>query len=298
MIPTLPGLPFTSRFAPTPSGFLHQGNAFHFLMTWLLVRRSGGTIWLRIDDMDESRCRPEYVEDVFRTLDWLGLDWDQGPSGVEDHLKHFRQRLRMEIYEAALQQLWQSEMLFACTCSRKDIISIDPEGAYPGTCRNLQLPPAQPDLAWRIRTPWPVHETWHDALLGRVEIPFGPSLKDVVLRKKDGWPAYQLSSLLDDQWMGSTLIVRGEDLLDSTACQIWLSRQLGIQTFPQLSFVHHPLLVDPAGQKLSKSAGSQANRPLQASGVAASDVIRSFARWIGWQRYDGNSAQDLLVHQE
>ena len=120
-----------SRFAPTPSGYLHIGNGFNFVLTWLHARTRGGNILLRIDDLDKGRVRPEYVEDVFRTLDWLGLDWDEGPFGPSDLERKWSQHLRLDRYRSAIDELAFREIAFACALSRVQIIQ---SGGYPGVC--------------------------------------------------------------------------------------------------------------------------------------------------------------------
>ncbi len=287
--------PVVTRFAPTPSGFLHQGNAFNFLLTWLLARRAGGRIRLRIDDMDEDRVRQVYLDDIFRSLDWLGLDWDDGPFSVEAHQRDFRQRLRREAYDAALLQLKSQGWLFPCECSRKDIAALPGDGSYPGTCRQKGLSWSNADLAWRVKTPWPWQEAWTDEGMGEVlQVP-GPTLRDAVLRKKDGWPAYQLSSLVDDRLYGTTLVVRGADLLDSTAFQRWLEPGLGGDLFRSARYWHHPLKLDAEGAKLSKSAGSISLRHQYEQEQSPRAMLQAFASWMGWEGAEVETTQDLLL---
>ena len=128
-----------SRLAPTPSGYLHLGNAFSFILTWLLVRRLGGKLHLRIDDLDAPRLNQDCLEDIFIQLEWLGLDYDTGPHGPEDHLRHFSQSLRLEEYMSALEEIRESGLLYACSCSRKQYLSKSKNGQYPGTCREKKL---------------------------------------------------------------------------------------------------------------------------------------------------------------
>ncbi len=125
----------------------------NFIITWVLARAKRGHVLLRIDDLDKARCRDEYLTDIFRTLDWLGLDYDAGPSGVQDFKLNWSQHVRMDLYQEALMQLRAQKRLFACRCSRKEIRAINADGHYPGTCLTAGLDLNQPDLAWRIHPP-------------------------------------------------------------------------------------------------------------------------------------------------
>ena len=227
-----------TRLAPTPSGYLHLGNAFNFVLTWALSRRAGGSLRLRIDDIDQERARPEFVEDVFRSLEWLGVDWDHGPTGPDEFYQRFSQRYRIDRYEAVLQQMRKSGLLFGCTCTRKQIRETAGTSGYAGTCRELQRDLDEQETAWRLNE-------------ASAAIPFP------ILRQKNGDPAYMLASVVDDVDYGITHVVRGEDLLASTQTQGLLSGVIEVLApFSHVLVHHHPLLVDEAGEKLSKSAGS------------------------------------------
>ncbi|HEX8529770.1 MAG TPA: glutamate--tRNA ligase family protein, partial [Cytophagales bacterium] len=142
-----------SRLAPTPSGFLHLGNAFSFALTWLLVRHHGGTLLLRIDDIDNERRRPAYVDDVFQTLRWLQLDWDAGPKDPTDFEAHFSQLHALNRYAQLLEALRRAGVLYACNCSRSQVQASSVNGLYPGTCRHRNLTLDTPDVAWRVHVP-------------------------------------------------------------------------------------------------------------------------------------------------
>ncbi len=283
-----------TRFAPTPSGFLHRGNAFNFLLTWLLARTHDGYIHLRIDDMDEDRVRPEYLEDIFRSMEWLGLTWDKGPFSVQDHQAAFRQRLRLDTYLEYLDQLRKAGELFACTCSRKDIREKSPDGSYPGTCKQRNRPFDAPETAWRIHSPWPHAVGWTTISGHSDQEALSPLLKDVILRKKDGWPAYQLISVAEDVAAGVTHVVRGKDLRASTACQLWLAEALGLYSFSKVLFHHHHLIRGEKGQKMSKSAGDISLKHQYEPGTSSKHLIRAFADWMGWQAFEGESSAELL----
>lgn len=253
-----------SRLAPTPSGYLHAGNAVNFLLTHALVRRAGGHLHLRIDDLDRERVRPQYLENIFVTLQWLGIAWDSGPRDAADFGAHYSQLLRLERYQALLDRLLMVPMLvYACTCSRAQVLAAaGPGGLYPGTCRHKNLPLDTPEASWRVAVPTGATVSFTDALRGPVTMAVAPAVGDFVIRKKDGLPAYQIASLADDVADAITLIVRGADLLPSTAAQLWLAEQAGgaYAAFAQVQFWHHPLLMDAAGHKLSKSQQTSLDR--------------------------------------
>lgn len=260
-----------TRIAPTPSGFLHLGNALSFLLTQQLAEASGARILLRIDDMDRARVRAEYVQDVFDTLHFLGIGWQEGPRTAADFEAHWSQRHRLGLYEAALRQLAEAGAVFACNCSRADILRQNADGAYPGTCRHRGLPLDTPGAAWRLRT------DNAEALTvvlrsGAISTALPAAQQDFIVRKKDGFPAYQLSSVADDRHFGIGLIVRGEDLWDSTLAQLYLARTLGWTDFSGCIFVHHGLLADPSGEKLSKSAGATSIRHHLQTGADPAEV--------------------------
>lgn len=256
-----------TRIAPTPSGFLHSGNGAAFVLAWKLTREAGGKLLLRVDDLDAERVRPEYVEDIFETLHWLGVDWDEGPRDPEDLKNSWSQHLRMARYQELVEQLREGGHLYACTCSRKEIHDRTGSGDYDGHCRRLGLPFDHPDAAWRLKLPrfgqvswctWPEGKP-HEASL---EMP------DPVIRQRNGRPAYQIASLADDVSFGMDVVVRGADLLDSTAIQLYLARLLGIGAFGKAHFLHHPLVLDTSGAKRSKSHGADSLRAARKEGEA------------------------------
>lgn len=243
------------RFTPTPSGYLHIGNAFNFTLTWLIAREEGAQIVLRIDDLDAARRREEYVEDIFRSIEALGLDYDIGPSGPDDFYAHWSQHHRLPLYHAALQQLAVPPTnLYGCKLSRKEINKLQKAGRYPAFARKQAHSLDEPYTAWRIKTEAEI--SFQDFDKTPYQVNLMAEMPDFVLRRKDGLPAYQLASLVDDQHFGITGIVRGKDLVASTAAQLWLAEQLGYQEFRHVKFLHHPLFVGTASEKLSKSAGA------------------------------------------
>jgi glutamyl-tRNA synthetase len=247
-----------SRIAPTPSGYLHIGNLCSFIRTWLAVRQKQGKLLLRIDDIDNDRYRPEYLADIFDWLALLGLSYDEGPVSVADFEQHWSQQKRMAQYETILQRLAKTGAVYACNCSRKKIADLSEDGRYHGECRNKHLPLDLPGTVWRVHIPAQATVAWHDEISGMQEHHPAALMGDFVVRRKNGWPAYQVASLSDDLQYGINYIVRGADLLASTAAQLYLAQLLGENAFLQTSFAHHPLITDRDGAKLSKSAGSGA----------------------------------------
>lgn len=246
-----------TRLAPTPSGLLHRGNAFNFLVTEQLARHFGAHLLLRIDDLDAERARPGYVADIFANLTWLGITWQEGPRDAEELHRTWSQHLRIPRYEQALEHLRAEGHLYACACTRQTQVRCG--------CRARGLSFAAPAVSWRLH-------------LQDVVVPFtdllmhGPirlqdHLQDPVLRQRNGRPAYQIASLVDDEAMQMDLIVRGEDLFPSTMLQLYLAELLGFDHFQRTTFLHHPLLRDAAGEKLSKSNGADALNVMREQGV-------------------------------
>jgi glutamyl-tRNA synthetase len=261
-----------SRLAPTPSGYLHLGNAVNFVLTWLLVRRAGGRLHLRIDDLDRNRLRRPYLESIFRTIDWLGLDYDHGPSGPDDFLRHHSQLLHLAEYNYLLRRLrLVPGLLHASTRSRT---------------QNLEIPADldKPGVAWRAVVPGGIHIDFQDLWQGAVNLNLGSAMPDFVLRKKDAVVAYQLASIADDLRLGTTLIVRGLDLLPSTAAQLWLAQQLPETTAfsaERVQLLHHPLLPGPDGRKLSKSQQQPLDRGIVDAAVGPRPVYNVVAQLLG-----------------
>lgn len=276
--------PVVSRLAPTPSGFLHLGNAVNFVLTWLLTRRAHGTLHLRIDDLDRARLRPAYLANIFRTIDWLGLDYDHGPAGPTDFEQHFSQLHHLPAYEAALRQLAQVP----------DLVHASHRSRTGGS--EAPVPLDTPGAAWRVQVPAPTEISFPDGLQGPTTVPLGELMPEFVLRKKDGHAAYQLASLLDDLRLGTTLIVRGADLLPSTAAQLWLAAHLPATAdfnAYRIRFCHHPLLTDAAGQKLSKSTQHGGESGILAVPGGQRLVFKAVARLLGLPQEAGESLATL-----
>lgn len=262
--------PRRTRIAPTPSGFLHLGNAYSFLLTQALARQNGAQILLRIDDMDRDRVRPDYIRDIFATLAFLGIDYSQGPRDPDDFERHFSQRHRLPLYQTVLQRLIATGRVYACGCSRSQLAA---QGGHSREqCPARHLPLDTPDLAWRIATderPLRVRDEGGNSVTATL-----PSEQiDFIIRKRDGFPAYQVTSLADDLHFGIGLIVRGQDLWDSTLCQLFLATLLEEASFLDTAFHHHRLIRDESERKLSKSDGSTSVAFLRKKGLSRDDVL-------------------------
>lgn len=269
-----------TRIAPTPSGYLHLGNIYSFVLTATLAQRHGARILLRIDDLDRQRAQPAYIQDIFDTLNFLEIPWHEGPRNAQEFEWEYSQVHRMELYRAALAELREKQALFACDCSRSKIQQADASGAYTGYCRGRGVPFDGAEVSWRLRTDNEAPLTVRT--LGEPIVAELPREQyDFVVRKKDGDPAYQLASVLDDEHLGVDLIVRGMDLWPSTLAQLYLARVLGREKFMGTTFYHHPLITGPRGDKLSKSAGATSIQFLRREGKSAKDVFGILALWAG-----------------
>lgn len=279
----------TGRFAPSPTGDLHLGNARTALLAWLDARSRGGRFIMRMEDLDAGRVREEYYDTQLRDLRWLGLDWDEGPD-VGGPNAPYLQSERRELYRAALERLSAEGLLYECFCTRREILEAasaphasDDEGPqYPGTC--LRLRPSEIEerrdagpAALRFRTPHgPVG--FRDLVQGDVSFDPEREVGDFVVRRKDGVAAYQLSVAVDDARMGVTHVVRGADLLPSTARQILLYRALGLDP-PE--WIHVPLLLAPDGERLAKRDDAPSVRELREGGKDPRRVVGWLAQSCG-----------------
>jgi glutamyl/glutaminyl-tRNA synthetase len=268
-----------TRIAPTPSGYLHLGNALSFALTAALARKAGAKILLRIDDLDQQRVNLDYVQNIFDTLNFLNIPWDEGPRDVDDYKANWSQLHRMELYKDALDQLADQRDVFACKCSRAQLQG----NVYTGMCRNKSLPLDTPDTAWRLYTDERelTIKTLND---GPITIRLPDEMKDFIVKKKDDFPAYQLASLLDDIHFGVDLVVRGEDLYPSTIAQHYLAGVLGKPDFKNITFHHHPLLVADGDKKLSKSAGATSIKYSREQGNTAEDVYLEIGKMLGSEK--------------
>ena len=242
-------MPPVTRFAPSPTGYLHLGHVVNAIYVWGMARAAGGRVVLRIEDHDRLRCRPHYEAALLEDLDWLGFVPDEGRHPPA------RQSDRLADFAAALATLDREGLVYACECSRQRIGG----RPYDGRCRALGLT-HEPGRGLRVRLE-------------------GEPSGDVLVRDRDGHWTYQFAVTVDDTRQGITLVVRGIDLEDSTGRQVALARLLGRTTPP--AFVHHPLILDATGRKLSKSARDTGVRELRAAGVRPEAVVGLAAAAVG-----------------
>ena len=246
------------RFAPSPSGRMHLGNLFSALLAWLSVRAAGGTLVLRIEDLDPDRCREEYVRQLADDLEWLGLDWDEGYGRGGPHGPYHQSR-RTERYAQAFYRLNELGILYPCFCTRAERLAAsaphrsDGLAVYSGKCRTLSAAEREAlerrrRPAWRAAVP-DREKAFVDGLQGAYAENLLRDGGDFIVRRSDGVYAYQLAVVVDDADMGVTQVVRGRDLLSSTPRQLWLYDILGL-TPPE--FCHVPLLLAPDERRLSK----------------------------------------------
>lgn len=269
------------RLAPSPTGRMHLGNAWAFLLAWLAARSVGGEVVLRLEDIDPDRSRLEFAEELLRDLSWLGLDWDEGPDLGGAH-GPYEQSGRLGAYAAALEQLEQAGRVYPCFCTRKELRSLasaphadDGSATYPGTCRSLTHEKREAFLrqgrrpALRLRCDNSV-VCFDDLLAGPQRLSLADCGGDFALRRSDGVFAYQLAVVLDDLAMNITQVVRGEDILTSTPRQMYLYRLLGA---PAPQYAHLPLVLDHEGERLAKRHNALALAALRDSGVSAPAII-------------------------
>jgi glutamyl-tRNA synthetase/glutamyl-Q tRNA(Asp) synthetase len=260
--------PLATRFAPSPTGYLHLGHVVNAIYVWGVARARAARVRLRIEDHDRIRCRPEFERALLEDLDWLGFIPDEGLDPLD------RQSDRPAVYEAALQRLAVTNQVYGCRCSRKAIGG----EYYGGRCRDRQIAPGLPGCGVRV-TFAPGIEHFEDLRLGPIDQDPAVQCGDLLLKDRDGHWTYQFAVTVDDMTQGITLVIRGEDLAASTGRQIKLARMLGQTTPP--AYLHHPLIIGAQGDKLSKAARDTGIRELRAQGVRPEDVIGRAAAAVG-----------------
>jgi glutamyl-tRNA synthetase len=280
------------RFAPSPSGPMHLGNARTALLAWLDVRARGGSMLLRIEDLDRERCRPEHIELVRRDLAWLGLDWDAETSA---------QSLRDDGYAAAIDRLAAAGLVYPCFCSRRDRSAASAphggEAAYPGTCRGLDQ--EQRDRrtaesrrpALRVMLPEGVVSV-ADRVSDGISQRLATEVGDIIARRSDGLYAYQLAVVVDDAADGVTDVVRGDDLLASAPRQVALQQLLGL---PTPTYAHVPLVLGDDGERLAKRNGAVSLAELRERGVTPQHVVGRLAEISGLGDGAPLNASDLVA---
>jgi glutamyl-tRNA synthetase len=282
------------RFAPSPTGPLHLGNAWAALLGWLWARKEGGAFALRVEDLDAARCRRPYVDGLLRDLEWLGLDFD-GPVVFQSQ--------RSDAYREALERLAVQGRVYPCFCTRAEVAraATAPHGpaedgpVYPGTCAGLSAAEAEargrtraPALRFRVSSGV---EHFLDAVHGRVVQDVEAVVGDFVVRRNDGVASYQLAVVVDDGAAAVTHVLRGEDLLHSTPRQLQLGRALGLH---RLQYAHVPLLLGEDAKRLAKRAGPPSVSELREGGLAPEKLVGLLGRWAGLSDGRALRAQELL----
>jgi glutamyl-tRNA synthetase len=286
-----------TRLAPSPTGALHLGNARTLLINWLLARQRGWRVLLRIEDIDGPRIKKGADLQAIEDLNWLGIDWDEGP---------IYQSSRLGVYRQAIDELHRSGSTYPCICTRSEVASAasaphgeEASSVYPGTCRGRFESVAAAAIAVgrppaiRFAIPEGLIE-FDDRLAGHQQFDAARQLGDFVIAKADGTPAYQLAVVVDDAAMGVTDVVRGDDLLDSTPRQMLIYRALEMaDRIPD--YYHLPLIKGPDGRRLAKRHGDTRLSHYRAAGVPAGRVLALLARWSGVQIKECEcSARDLI----
>jgi glutamyl-tRNA synthetase len=277
------------RYAPSPTGELHVGNASTALLAWLSVRAGQGRWIMRIEDLDRGRSRDALIQPILDDLRWLGLDWDEGGE-IGGEYAPYRQSERIESHRQAFERLHEMSALYPCFCSRKDIAAAasapqlpGEELRYPGSCRRLDPEVVERRLAagerhaWRYRVPDDSPTAFEDRVHGHWSSG-EEGVGDFVVWRSDGVPSYQLAVVVDDARMRINEVVRGDDLLSSTLRQCLLFRALDL---PLPRFGHVPLLCGPDGQRLSKRHDGTTLRELRERGLEGRAVVGQLAHAVG-----------------
>ncbi|MEJ0089605.1 MAG: tRNA glutamyl-Q(34) synthetase GluQRS [Limisphaerales bacterium] len=262
---------YRGRLAPSPTGHLHLGHARTFWIAQERTRANGGELILRNDDLDSTRFKMEFVEAMFEDLRWFGFEWSEGPD-CGGQFAPYNQSERMKFYRAALEKLRAGNFIYPCACSRKDIQAAtraphandDDEPIYPGTCRQNRKPEiVNQKFSWRFRVPDGETISFVDGNCGEQKFVAGKDFGDFIVWRGDDVPAYQLACVADDAAMEITEVVRGADLLVSTARQILIYHALGL---PVPAFYHSTLLLNEQGVRLAKRHDALSLRKLREQG--------------------------------
>lgn len=293
----------TGRFAPSPSGRIHLGNILCCLLAWLSARQKGGRVILRIEDLDTARCPRRYGEQMCRDIQWLGLDWDEGPV-IGGPSGPYEQSRGTALYQAALERLEAQGLVYPCFCTRAELHAAsaphreDGQVVYPGTCRGLTAEQAAERARRTGRAPalrlWVPEEeiTFIDGHMGEYGEWLPADCGDFLLRRSDGIFAYQLAVVVDDAAMGVTEVVRGADLLASTPRQLLLYRLLRLEA---PAFYHFPLLLGSDGQRLSKR-NADAGLDTLGERYTASEILGKLAYLAGFNpSAEPRSGESLLA---
>lgn len=284
---------YRGRLAPSPTGYLHIGHARTFATAWRRAREAGGALVMRMEDLDPERSKPEYARAAIEVLRWLGIDWDEGPD-VSGPFAPYTQSERGEVYRAAWRRLREGGFVYPCRCSRKDLAAAlsaphegagrlqdpDDEPVYPGTCRPSRTGEGVFDIGewsdeprgmnWRFRVSDGEAIEFVDENLGPQQFVAGVDFGDFLVWRRDAIPSYQLACVADDAAMRITEVVRGADLLKTTARQMLLNRALG---HADPKWFHCELTVDERGQRLAKRHDALSIRELRRQGKTPEEII-------------------------
>ena len=288
------------RFAPSPTGYIHLGNVWSAFLAWLQVRQAGGILVLRIEDIDEQRSKPIFTQALMEDLHWLGLDWDEGPDIGGPYGPYIQQK-RYDRYAAALDTLKTAGLLYPCYCSRARLQAVGAPHAgehtvYDGHCYGLseaQRKQMTKKPSWRVHVPERTI-SFTDGVYGPFHEDLTRCCGDFVVRRADDMYAYQLAVSVDDGAMAITHVLRGEDLLSSTAQQIWLMETLG---YTPPVYTHVPMLVDEDGNRLSKRQHGITIRSLRDRGLTAEDILSYLAYAGGLVPERRRYSRDELVRR-
>ena len=297
--------PPRGRFAPSPTGEMHLGNAWTAFLAWLYIRSQGGEMILRVEDLDPDRSRRPYVDLLMQDMKWLGLDWDEGPD-IGGPYEPYYQSQRCDLYQTALAKLEGDGHLYPCYCSRAELQAVtmaphagDINNPYTGACRTLsdqerERRASQRKPALRLAVPDNEVITFCDGLQGEVSQALRQECGDFIVRRSDGVHAYQLAVTVDDALMKMSHVVRGDDLLSSTPRQIYLYKLLNF-TIPK--FVHVPLLYGEDGHRLSKRHGSLSLYSMRNRGIQPEKIV-GFLAWKSGQtkRWESLKPKELVHH--
>lgn len=262
---------YRGRLAPSPTGYLHLGHARTFWTAQTRSQEAGGALVLRNEDLDTTRSKPGFVQAMLEDLDWFGFRWGEGPD-CGGPFAPYNQSERQSFYRTAFEKLRSGGFVYPCTCSRKDVLRAlqaphqgEDEPIYPGTCRGRLADVLESACNWRFRVPDGETITFRDEYYGTQSYVAGKDFGDFVIWRHDDISSYQLAVVVDDHAMEITEVVRGADLLLSTARQLLIYRALG---YDPPSFYHCPLLADETGARLAKRSDSLSLRTLRARGFS------------------------------
>ena len=298
-----------TRLAPSPTGALHLGHARTFLITWWMARQAGAKVYMRMEDLDVGRAKPESVRQAYVDLRWLGMGWDEWGNSefrIQNSELAVVQSERLRIYQAALERLWERDLIYPCTCTRAEIVAAvqgaasaphEGEGGekvvrYPGTCAAKQKTENMKHkttgevaamvegetgkkVCWRLRVR-AGEVGFEDVIAGPQGFDVGAEVGDFPLTRFDGTPAYQLACVVDDHAMGIDRVIRGDDLLSSTPRQMLVYEAMG---WSPPTFAHVPLVVGTDGKRLAKRHGESRIAEFREMGVSAEKVVG----WVAWR---------------